>query len=183
MIGWRFRGLAAPALVGAACLAAGCGRGGSTGSQPVEVARFPLDAGDVPTGRAAAFDPEISSDGGGSLRVVVTDSTSGGTLRLYELEDPAFPEGQVVLTGSLRSRGLQGQGILELRYQPRGENEAFVRGVRGLVSGDADWTPQEVRFEDPDLCREPESIRISLLVLGMGTVWVDDLRLWVLPPE
>jgi hypothetical protein len=177
------RNIAGVALFGTACLAAGCGRGESTGSQPVEFARFPLDAGDVPAGRAATFDPEISSDGGGSLRVVVTDSTSGGALRLYELEHPDLPEGEVMLTGSLRSRGLQGQAILELRCQPMGENEAFVRGVRGLVSGDADWTPQQVRFDDPDLCREPESIRISLLMLGTGTVWVDDLRLWVLPSE
>lgn len=144
-------------------------------SGAIELAHFPLDAGEVPRGDAATFDASVSRDGRGSLRV---EASRDGLLRLYDLDDVGFVQGQVVLTGFLRSRGLDGQAMLEMRCQPREGDEAFVRGARGAVAGDAGWTPQEIRFSDPTLCRDPASIRINLLIRGSGTVWIDDLRLW-----
>ena len=147
---------------------------------PVELAHFPIEAGQVPPGGAAVFDPDISQDGGGSLRI---ETSREGRLRLYELDDLGPVQGQLTLTGFLRSRGLRGRALLELRCQPAEGDEAFVRGLRRPAGGDSDWTPQEIRFTDPTLCRDPVRVQINLLILGAGTVWVDDLRLWSLPLE
>lgn len=168
-----------------ACVAAvalACGEGPS-GDRPaaegaVEIARFPLGEGAVPPGADAAFDPGVSQDGGGSLRV---QALRGGRLRLYRLDDLGLVQGAVVFTGFLRSRGLDGRAVLELWCRPAEGEAAFVRGYGSAVSGDSDWTPQEVRFSNPALCRNPVSIELNVLIEGSGSVWIDDLRLWSVP--
>lgn len=170
--------------IAAALLSAACGEGSrpeaAMPAGPVELAHFPIGAGQVPPGSAATFDPDVSRDGGGSLRI---ETSEGGRLRLYELDDLGPMQGQVTLTGFLRSRGLRGKAMLELRCQPGEGDEAFVRGLRRSAAGDSDWTAQEIRFSDPALCRDPVLIQINLLIQGSGTVWVDDLRLWSVPLE
>lgn len=150
---------------------------GSAGA--VELARFPLD-GEVPPDRAAVFDPDVSQDGNGSLRVTTAE---GGILRLYQLDDLGIVRGQIALTGFLRSRGLEGLAMLELRCQPAEGDAAFVRGVPRAVSADSDWRAQDIRFSDPALCRDPVSIQINLWIQGSGTVWVDHLRLSSVPAD
>lgn len=151
----------------------------ATFARAVELARFPLD-GEVPPGRAASFDPGVSQDGNGSLRVTTAE---GGLLRLYDLDELGIVQGQVTLTGFLRSRDLGGQAMLELRCRPAEGDAAFVRGLQSAATGNTDWRAQEIRFTDPALCRDPVSIQINLLIQGAGTVWVDNLRLWSVPTD
>ena len=171
------------ALLGVLALGA-CGQGApGDGSRAeiadaIEVAHFPLSDGAIPAGADAAFDPGESQDGGGSLRV---QTSRGGRLRLYRLEDLGVVQGEVVFTGFLRSRGLSGRAVLELWCRPAEGDEAFVRGYGSAVTGDSEWTPQEVRFSNPALCRNPVSIELNVLIEGAGTVWIDDLRLWSVP--
>lgn len=184
-----------PLIVAAIALAmAACGEGSprerSTGAAssgagpaaegPVELAHFPLSDGAIPAGADAVFDPDVSRDGGGSLRV---ETDQGGRLRLYELDDLGAVEGAVVYTGFLRSRGLTGQAMLEMWCQPAEGDAAFVRSAHQSVAGDSDWTPQEIRFSRPELCRNPVSIELNVLIQGAGTVWIDDLRLWSVPED
>jgi len=152
--------------------------GGPAGAGPIEIAHFPLNDAGVPSGADAVFDPAVSQDGGGSLRV---DSVRGGRLRLYELQEMGDVQGAVVYTGFLRSRALDGQAMLELRCRPAEGEAVFVRGAATAVAGDSDWTPQEIRFSRPGLCRDPVSIELGVLIQGGGTVWIDDLRLWSVP--
>jgi hypothetical protein len=161
-----------------------CGEGAS-GDRPtedtagaVEVAHFPLSDGAIPPGADAAFDPGVSQDGGGSLRV---QAERGGRLRLYRLDDLDLVQGAVAFTGFLRSRDLSGRAVLEMWCRPSAGEPAFVRGYGSAVSGNAEWTPQEVRFSNPELCRNPVSIELNVLIEGPGTVWIDDLRLWSVP--
>jgi hypothetical protein len=147
---------------------------------PVELAHFPLSDGGIPAGADAVFDPNVSQDGGGSLRV---ETSRGGRLRLYELDDLGIVQGAVVYTGFLRSRGLSGQAMLEMWCQPVEGDAAFVRSAAQAVAGDSDWTPQEIRFSNPALCRNPVTIELNVLIQGGGTVWIDDLRLWTVPVE
>jgi hypothetical protein len=151
---------------------------GAGAVEPVELAHFPLSDGGIPAGADAVFDPNVSQDGGGSLRV---ETSRGGRLRLYELDDLGIVQGAVVYTGFLRSRGLSGQAMLEMWCQPAEGDAAFVRGAAQAVAGDSDWTPQEIRFSDPELCRSPASIELNVLIQGSGTVWIDNLRLWSVP--
>jgi hypothetical protein len=144
----------------------------------IEVAHFPLGDGTIPSGADAAFDADVSQDGGGSLRV---RSVRGGRLRLYKLDDLGLVQGDVAYTGFLRSRGLSGRAVLEMWCRPAEGEAAFVRGYGSAVGGDSEWTAQEVRFSNPALCRNPVSIELNVLIEGTGTVWIDDLRLWSVP--
>lgn len=153
---------------------------GASAAGPVEIAHFPLSDGAIPAGADAVFDPNVSQDGGGSLRV---ESDQGGRLRLYELEDLGVVQGALVYTGFLRSRGLAGKAMLEMWCRPAEGEAAFVRSAAQAVAGDSDWTPQEIRFSRPELCRNPVSIELNVLIQGAGTVWIDDLRLWSVPVE
>lgn len=152
--------------------------GGSAGATPIEIAHFPLNDAGVPSGADAVFDPAVSQDGGGSLRV---DSVRGGRLRLYELQEMGEIQGFIVYTGFLRSRALDGQAMLEMWCRPAEGEAAFVRGAATAVAGDSDWTPQEIRFSRSELCRAPVSVELNVLIQGEGTVWIDDLRLWSVP--
>jgi len=154
--------------------------GGSAGVSPTEIAHFPLNDAGVPRGADAVFDPAVSQDGGGSLRV---DSVRGGRLRLYELQEMGDVQGAVVYTGFLRSRALDGQAMLEMWCRPAEGEAVFVRGAASAVAGDSDWTPQEIRFSRPELCRAPVSVELNVLIQGGGTVWIDDIRLWSVPVD
>lgn len=154
--------------------------GGSDAGTPIEIAHFPLSDAGVPAGADATFDPGVSQDGGGSLRV---ETARGGRLRLYELRDLGEVQGAVVYTGFLRSQGLDGEAMIELWCRPAEGEAAFVRSAGTSVIGDAEWTPQEIRFSRPELCRDPESVELNVLIRGAGTVWIDDLRLWSVPVE
>lgn len=177
----RRRALAA--IVGVVALGA-CGDGGpgdgsaESTAGAVEVAHFPLSDGAIPPAADAVFDPGVSQDGGGSLRV---QTGQGGRLRLYRLDDLGLVQGAVAFTGFLRSRGLNGRAVLEMWCRPAEGDPSFVRGYGSAVTGDAEWTPQEVRFSNPELCRNPVSIELNVLIEGPGTVWIDDLRLWSVP--
>jgi hypothetical protein len=148
------------------------------GESPIELAHFPLSDASVPPGADAVFDPAVSQDGGGSLRV---ESDRGGRLRLYELDNLRDVQGAVVYTGFLRSRGLDGHAMLEMWCRPAEGEAVFVRGAATAVAGDSDWKPQEIRFSRPELCRTPVTIELNVLIQGAGTVWIDDLRLWSVP--
>lgn len=154
------------------------GGAGSPGAGPVELAHFRLDAGAVPAGSDATFDAHVSQDGAGSLRV---ETTRGGRLRLYELDDVGSVQGRLVYTGFLKSQDLRGRAFLEMWCRPAEGDPAFVRGVPRSVAGTSDWTPQEIGFSNPDLCRNPVSIELNVVIQGSGIVWIDDLRLWSVP--
>ena len=120
----------------------------------------------------------MSQDGGGSLRV---QTSQGGRLRLYRLADLGPVQGEVAFTGFLRSSGLSGRAVLEMWCRPAEGEAAFVRGYGSAVTGNSEWAPQEVRFSNPGLCRNPVSIELNVLIEGAGTVWIDDLRVWSVP--
>ena len=145
---------------------------------PVEIAHFPLSEGAVPQGADAVFDPEISRDGDGSLRL---QTEHGGRLRLYALDDLGQVKGRLVFTGFLKSNDLRGAAFFEMQCRPTTGNSAFVRGVTGRVEKTSDWKPTQIGFSRPDLCSNPLSVELNVVVDGSGTVWIDDLRLWSVP--
>lgn len=190
-ISWRSVAIRSPCLrallaIGAAVLAA-CGTeseragGPAPARSPVLIAHYPLSAEAVPGGTDAAFDPEISQDGGGSLRAQTGEE--GGRLRLYRLENLAPVEGSLLYTGFLKSQDLAGAAYFELWCHPQEGNPAFVRGVAGRVEGTSDWKPQEVSFSRPETCRDALSVELNVVIHGAGTVWIDNIRLWDVPVE
>ena len=154
--------------------------GGADAGTPVELAHFPLSGAGVPPSADAVFDPGVSQDGNGSLRV---ETAEGGRLRLYELDDVGPVEGRLVYTGFLRSRDLQGMAFLEMWCHPAEGNPAFVRGMSQRVEKTSDWKPTELGFSKPETCSDPSFVELNVVIQGAGTVWIDDLRLWSVPVE
>ena len=143
---------------------------------PVQIAHYPLSAQAVPGGADAVFDPDVSQDGGGSLRVATGDA--GGRLRLYRLDDVGPVEGALLYTGFLKSQDLRGSAYFELWCHPAEGNAAFARGVSTRVEGTSDWKPQEVSFRRPEACTDPAFVELNVVIHGAGTVWIDNIRLW-----
>jgi hypothetical protein len=148
---------------------------------PVQIAHFPLSEDAVPGEADAVFDPDVSQDGGGSLRVVTGEQ--GGRLRLYRLDDVGPVRGSLHYTGFLKSQDLRGSAFLELWCHPTEGNPAFVRSVPSRVEGTSDWKPQELAFSRPETCQDPDSVELNVVIQGAGTVWIDNLRLWDVPVE
>jgi len=182
---WSLRTILAiaPAAVAACGTEAAPDRRGADAPEraPVQIAHFPLSENRVPAGADAVFDPDVSQDGGGSLRVATGEQ--GGRLRLYRLEDVGSVEGSLLYTGFLKSQDLRGAAFLELWCHPAEGNPAFVRGVPRRVAGTSDWKPQELAFSRPETCHDPVSVELNVVIQGAGTVWIDNLRLWDVPVE
>lgn len=143
-------------------------------TQMTELKRFPLnDLEGVLSRSAVELDREVSSDGGGSLRVSVTQPT---VIRLFELGDLDVEDARLIYRARVRTQGVNGQVYLEMWCRFPGKGEFFSRGLQTPVSGTTDWTTEETPFflqkgENPD------NIKLNLVMNGTGTAWIDDVRL------
>ena len=79
--------------------------------------------------RAAAgvhFDPRISSDGKGSVRV---DANGELTVPLFEVTDVSVDEAILIYQASLQSQNLDGRAYLEMWVRIPGKGEFFSRAL------------------------------------------------------
>ncbi len=159
-------------IFGAATLfAAGC----SPPSTPAaELKHFPInDLEGIITQSNVQLDRQISSDGGGSLRI---DATQPTVVRLFEVGDVDIENARLIYQAKLRTEGVNGQVYLEMWCHFPGQGEFFSRGLQTPLSGTTDWTTEETPFflkqgENPD------NIKLNLVINGTGTAWIDDIRL------
>src|SRR3989475_12964637 len=85
---------------------------GQAPTAAVELKHFPLDSLEgvrVTTG--VSFDPKISADGKGSLRV---DANQQVTVRLFEVTDVSIENATLLYQASLQTQGLDGKAFLEM---------------------------------------------------------------------
>ncbi len=159
----------------AIALLAGCSQAFSTVS---ELKHYPIrDLKGVLTRSDVALDPEITSDGNGSLRVSV-DQTS--TIRLYETGNLDVENARLTYRAKVRTENLDGRAYLEMWCQFSGRGEYFSRDLNSPLTGTVDWSAEETPFflkkgENPD------NIKLNLVVEGKGTVWIDDIHLLKAP--
>jgi hypothetical protein len=128
---------------------------------------------DVVTRSGVAFDPEVTSDANGSLRLTAAGTT---TFRLYELPDMDVEDTRLVYRAKIRTEGVDGRAYLEMWCSFPGMGEFFSRALHAPISGTNEWTTQETPFflkagENPD------RVKLNLVVEGKGTVWIDDIVL------
>ncbi len=152
----------------------GCSGKGTGEAESVVLEHFPLDTFEnVLTQSNVVVDPETSSDGNGSLRYTVPDST---TIRLVEVGDVDVENARLVFRAHLKTADLEGQAYLEMLCYFPGKGEFFSRGLDSPVTGTTGWTTGETPF----FLREgenPMQVKLNLVVDGSGTVWIDDIRL------
>jgi len=141
---------------------------------PVRLVELPIDSLDgILTRSGVSFDPEVSDDGHGSLRVA-----AGGpmTVRLHETGDLDLENVRLAYRARLRTDGVQGRVYLEMWCHFPGRGEFFSRALAAPLSGTTGWSSQETPFllkpgENPD------NIKLNLVVEGPGTVWIDEVVL------
>jgi hypothetical protein len=145
---------------------------------PIEIAAFPLDGLDGVIDRSeAAFDPAVSSDGKGSLKI---ESGAPVTVRLFEVRAQKLDRSQLTYQARLRTEKVGGKAYLEMLCHFPGGSEFFSRGLKDPLSADTGWVTQQIPFflkkgENPDF------VRLNVVLEGSGTVWIDDIHLYKTP--
>lgn len=131
------------------------------------------DLGRVLPQSGVEFDARTTSDGNGSLKISVMDST---TIRLYEVGDVDVEQARLVYRARIRTEGVQGQVYLEMWCRFSGQGEFFSRALHAPLTGSTEWTSQETPFV-LERGQNPDHIALNIVITGHGTVWVDDVAL------
>ncbi len=166
----------------------------------------PVGAQDARAARTGAFTFESSGPGGplsawrrGPQGTVFLDSTdvhggryagrlqrgtdSEGTASMFTMALPvAFSGSTVELSGWLKTRDVTGFAGLWLREDGKTGPIQFDNMRSRKLEGTTDWTRYTIRLPVDGRAR---SLYLGALLVGTGTVWVDDLALLVdgVPPE
>jgi len=119
------------------------------------------------------IDPEISSDGNGSLRI---DATGSATVHLYQAGDLDVENARLTYRARLRTENVSERVYLELWCHFPEAGEFYSRGLAAALSGSNSWATVETPFllktgENPD------EVKLNLVLEGSGTVWIDDIHL------
>lgn len=151
-----------------------CGSGKPALDAPQEAKHFALDSlGElVASTPGVSYDPDVSTDGRGSIRV---DATGKVTVPLFEIRDVSCENCILAYQARLKTENLEGQAYLEMWVRvPQGE--FFSRSVDHPLTGSTDW----MRVSTPFFLQAgqaPDLLRLNLVVVGRGRAWIDDVRL------
>lgn len=173
------RARAACLVAGAAAVVAlsGCD---ARSSEVVHVEAFPLDIGRafIPDG-PVTMDPYLSWDGKGSLRI---QADSAVVVPVVDLTDVDVEDAILVYEAKVRTRELDGLAYLEMSCRLPMRGTFYSRGLRAPLTGSQGWASQHVRFNlRPG--EVPEAIRLSLVLTGPGTAWIDAVSLLRFEPD
>ena len=140
----------------------------------VELRAYPIDdmAG-ILTKTGVAIDKDVTTDGGGSLRISADKPV---TIRLFETGDLDVEDAKLLYQARLRTEDIEGQAYLEMWCHFPGSGEYFSRSLHSPVQGTTDWTMQETPFFLKE-GENPDNVQLNLVIAGKGTAWVDDIRL------
>jgi hypothetical protein len=145
-----------------------------------EIRRLPLDTLSVVLTRSdVEFDPNVSSDGNGSLRVT---ASAPMTVRIYEMGPMAVDDARLIYQARVRTSGVKGRVYLEMWCRIAGKGALSSRGLASALSGTTGWTVLETPFF-LQKGERPENVGLNLVVDGTGTAWIDDIRLLQAPLE
>jgi hypothetical protein len=139
-----------------------------------ELKHFSLDSLEgVRATTGASFDPKISADGKGSLRV---DAKEPMTVPLLEVTDVGVENATLIYQASLQSENLDGKAFLEMWVRIPGKGEFFSRGLDRPITGSMSWMTVATPFF-LKAGQKPDLIRLNLVVQWKGRVWIDDVHL------
>ena len=119
------------------------------------------------------FDKAVSSDGNGSIKI---EASGPIVIPLYNIDDVRIDDAQIIYEAKVKSESLNGQALLEMWCVFKDKSEFFSRGFDSVISGTSEWKTIKTVF----ILRKgemPEQIKLNIMVNGVGTVWIDDIRL------
>ncbi|MGH0031883.1 MAG: hypothetical protein ACQGVC_19005 [Myxococcota bacterium] len=151
---------------------------GEPSYEVTEIARFAIDGSDALSRDLsrvdATFDPQVSSDADGSLRIDAPDrlfvelaTVEGGG------QDLSFRE--LLYEAKLKTEDVTGPVFLVMDAGIHGGMP--VVGRENALTGTHDWTTLRVAAGNPQDTRLDYPTTLQLEIGGSGTVWIDDVRL------
>jgi len=137
---------------------------------------YPLDSTtSVITQDGVEFD-KISTDGNGSLKILA-DSTDKRVIRLFETGPIDIEERVLIYSAKIRTEKLYGKAYLEMWCEIPGKGEFFSRGLEQPITGTTVvWTTAQTPFR-LEAGQRPSNVKLNLVIEGVGTVWIDDIKL------
>lgn len=145
---------------------------------------YPLDSlTEIITQSGVQIDRKMSSDNKGSIYI---NASKPRTIELIELNKDNLKNKRLTFIAQMKSEGLQASGdmrgisYIELAAKfPNGE-ELVSRGPRIPIKGTTDWRVVDtVLYIDKN--DSPESVKLNLVVEGVGNVWIDSVKLEAIP--
>ena len=142
-----------------------------------EIIRFPVDdLTNVITRTQTEFDPAVSSDGKGSLRI---SADAPMTVQLYEVDNLNVHQAQLIYRARVRTENLDGQAYLEMWCHFTGKGQYFSRALHQPFTGTTDWTTTQTPFI-LQKGQKPDWVSLNLVVNGTPGRF-DDIRLLKAP--
>ncbi len=150
---------------------AGCA---TPSTEAVELRYYPVDSMEgIITQSGVEIDEQVSSDGGGSLRITATEPT---VVRLFETGDLDIENASLIYRARVRTENVDGKVYLEMWCSFPGEGEFFSRGLQTPLTGTTDWTTEQIPFFLKK-GGNPDNVKLNLVIDGTGTAWIDDIKL------
>lgn len=145
---------------------------------------YPLNSlSEIISKSGVQIDTGLSTDNQGSLFIKASEPK---TIELVELDNENLKNKRLTFKAQMRSQDLKatedmrGISYIELAARfPDGE-ELVSRGPRIPISGTTDWRPVDTVLY-VDKSDSPESVKLNLVVEGVGEVWIDSVELEAIP--
>lgn len=139
-----------------------------------ELKHYPVDNLDgIISQTGVEFDKNISSDGNGSLKII---SEAPAVIQLFKTDDIDVEDATIIYSAKVKTENVQGQVYLEMWCSFKEKGEYYSRGIENSIAGSNDWNTLETNFF-LNTAENPDEVRFNIVVSGIGTVWIDDIRL------
>lgn len=123
------------------------------------------------------FDPEVSADGAGSLRIDVDTPTTVGLFETGPLEvDDATLEYRALV----RIDQASGPAVLEMWVEIGDKKDLLTRRLIEPTGNPQDWIAVTAPFE-LQKGEYPDNVRLALVIEGEARLWIDDIQLVAVP--
>lgn len=143
-------------------------------TKSTELKHFPIDNLNGTVAQSGIqIDKAVSSDGNGSIKI---EASGPIVIPLYNIDDVRVDDAQIIYEAKVKSESLNGQALLEMWCVFKDKSEFFSRGFDSVISGTSEWKTIKTVF-NLRKGEMPEQIKLNIMVNGVGTVWIDDIRL------
>ena len=119
----------------------------------------------------------LTADGGDDGAALRVEVEAAKTIKLFEVRDPQVETTTLVYNARLRTKLESGYAFLEMWCHFPGQGEYFSRGLNNTAQGHSGWASYATPFK-LERGQKPDYVKLNLVVMGKGVVWVDDLQLW-----
>jgi len=145
-----------------------------TSLKTTEIKHIPVDNLDkIISTEYVDFDATVTSDGNGSIKVICDEPT---VVELYVLDDIDVEDVRLIYEAKMRTENLRGMAYLEMYCCFDDLGEYFSRDLQTPITGTSSWRHEETPFF-LQKGQHPDRIKLNVVIDGVGTVWIDDIRL------